>query len=44
MSAAIGLLWGKDRVLELERGATRFLPVENCLWKRLWTCSKMGFL
>jgi len=27
-------------MLQNERGSARTHPVENSLWKRLWTCSK----
>jgi hypothetical protein len=30
-------------VLEIERGHTRFHPVENSLWKRLHTCPKTDY-
>jgi hypothetical protein len=30
----------KEKILEIERGGTRSLCVENTLWKRLWTCRK----
>jgi hypothetical protein len=28
------------RILEIERGSTRWHAVENWLWRRLWTCRK----
>jgi hypothetical protein len=30
----------KEKILEIERGSTRSLSMENSLWKRLWTCRK----
>jgi len=35
-------LKGKDKMLEFERGHTRLHCLENCLWKKLWTCCKTG--
>jgi len=29
-----------SRILQFERENTRTHPVENSLWKRIWTCSK----
>jgi len=34
---------GKDRIMEFERGSTRWHCVENSLWMRLWTCCKTGY-
>jgi hypothetical protein len=33
----------QKKILEIERGSTRSHPVENSLWKRLWTCRKTDY-
>ena len=33
---------GNERILEFERGSTRYHSVENSLWKTLWTCRERG--
>jgi len=35
--------FGKDRILLIERGSTRWHCVENKLWTRLWTYCKTGY-
>ena len=33
----------KERILEIEKGSTRSLSVENSLWKGLWTCRETDY-
>jgi len=33
----------EKRILETEKGSTRSHPVENSLWKSLWTCRKTDY-
>jgi hypothetical protein len=32
--------YGKEKIMEIERGSTRAHCVENSLWYRLWACRK----
>jgi hypothetical protein len=34
--SSYGITLGKKRIMEIERGSTRFHSVENLIWKRLW--------
>jgi hypothetical protein len=34
---------GKEKILEIERGSTRWHPMQNSLWKRLRTCRKTDY-
>ena len=34
----------ENKIREIEGGSTRSHCVENCLWKRLWTCRKAVYV
>jgi len=42
--AVAGRSYGKDRILEVERGSSGSHSVKNSLWKRLWTSHKTDYV